>query len=40
MITQNGDTALLRAARTGDVPMVMLLLDRGASIDIYDKVEI
>ena len=37
-MNQNDDTALMRAARTGDVPMVGLLLDRGASIDIVDRV--
>ena len=38
IMNQNDDTALMRAARTGDVPMVGLLLDRGASIDIVDRV--
>ena len=38
-IHQDGSTALIRAAWNGDVASVTLLLDKGARIDIADKVE-
>ena len=36
---QNGDTALMWAAWSGHEAMVTPLLDRGASINLSDKVE-
>ena len=35
---QDGDTALMRASREGRVECVRLLLDKGASADLSDKV--
>ena len=37
-MNQDGDTALMRAVRINDVGMVTLLLDRGASVDLANKV--
>ena len=38
IMNQNGSTALKWAASGGDITIVTLLLDRGASIDLADKV--
>ena len=37
-MNQTGETALTSAARDGQISMVTLLLDRGARIDMADKV--
>ena len=37
-MNQNGDTALMWAAWSGNAAMATLLLDRGAHIDFADKV--
>ena len=39
LMIQNGDTPISRAARDGQGAMVTLLLDRGANIDLADKVD-
>ena len=38
VMNQTGDTALTSAARDGQMSMVTLLLDRGARVDMADKV--
>ena len=38
MMNQDGDTALTRSARNKNCVVVMQLLDRGASVDLADKV--
>ena len=35
---QNGDTVLLAAAGGGRIPIVELLLNRGAQVDVQNKV--
>ena len=38
-ITQNGDSALMNAARKGRTTVISLLLKAGASIDLQNKVK-
>ena len=38
VLHQNGDTALIQAARSGHTETVTLLLDRGADINDKDEV--
>ena len=39
VVRQGDSTALIRATLTGHAATVALLLDRGASIDLADKVD-
>ena len=39
VITQNGDSALMMAAREGGTEVVPLLLEAGANIDLQKKVK-
>ena len=40
VITQDGDTALMLAAREGMTDVVSMLLEAGANIELQDKVHV
>ncbi|KAJ1465430.1 hypothetical protein T484DRAFT_1648148, partial [Baffinella frigidus] len=37
VVNRHGTTLLIEAVRTDDTTMVQMLLDQGASIDLFDK---